>query len=158
MHLVCTHWRKLHCNDCIDNIYRPFVVLFFFQGEINQGNLKTYQRTVGRKLFIFYHITLNILLSFLIFLTCLFLFYGQYLHFLVSFLNAWFFFIHFFFKGSFTLIVDLAFRLPNCWMDLPRNFPEKKFLNWNILLNVIFFMFLRWPFAIGLRPSLYVVH
>lgn len=137
------------------------VFYFFFQGEINQGNLKTYQRTVGRKLFIFYHITLNILLSFLIFFNL----FVSILWSISSFPSFFFLtrdlFHTFFFKGSFTLIVDLAFRLPNCLMDLPRNFPEKKFLNWNILLNVIFFYvsqvtFCNWPSSVVVRRPLTV--
>lgn len=66
------------------------------------------------------------------------------------------FFPTFYLKESFTLIVDLAFRLPNCLMDLLRNFPQKRFLNWNILLNVIF-TFLKWPNAYCNWPPFFVV-
>lgn len=48
------------------------------------------------------------------------------------------FLIQFSLKESLTSIVDLAICLPNWLMDLLRNFLQKKFLNWSILLNVFF--------------------
>lgn len=39
--------------------YYLYAFLIFFQGETNQGNQKIYQRTVGRKIFMLFHINLN---------------------------------------------------------------------------------------------------
>lgn len=137
------------------------VFYFFFQGEINQGNLKTYQRTVGRKLFIFYHITLNILLSFLIFLTCLFLFYGQYLHFLVFFFLTRDLFHTFFFQGKF--YTNSGSRLPfaKLFNGLAEKFPREKIPQLKHLIECNFFYvsqvtFCNWPSSVVVRRPLTV--
>lgn len=124
--------------------------LYDCYGYINQDNLKTYQRSLGRKLFISYEITLIIRFWIFIFSTCLFLIVCFYLFvsilwaissfplLFIYFFACVIFLIQFSLKESLTSIVDLAICLPNWLMDLLRNFLQKKFLNWSILLNVFF--------------------
>lgn len=97
---MCTLRRKQHCFSFI--IYMPF--WFFFQGETNQGNRKIYQRTVGRKIFMLFHINLNpfsmnVFKTFFSIVCFWFfsLFYGQYLYF-QRFFSTHNFFIHCFYR------------------------------------------------------------
>lgn len=115
--------------------YYLYAFLIFFQGETNQGNQKIYQRTVGRKIFMLFHINLNpfsmnVFKTF--FLIACFWFFPYFMGNIFIFyvyLSTHNFFYTLFLQDSFTLMVDLAFRLPNCLIDLPRNVPRRKFLD-----------------------------
>lgn len=128
--------------------------LYDCYGYINQDNLKTYQRSLGRKLFISYEITLIIRFWIFIFSTCLFLIVCFYLFvsilWAISSFPLLFIYLFFcmrdfshtiFFKGKFNIDSGSRHLFAKLIDGLAAKFPTKEIPELKHLIKCIFFCF-----------------